>query len=265
AEGFLALVEQAKGDGFGVDGGDGGDADVEVGGAGAEVDASVLRQAFFGDVEARHDFEARDDGVLEAQEVFRHGHGDQQAIDAVADAELAFLGFEVDVGGLVGDGLGDDVGDEAHDGGVLIGVEVGVGVAGGGQEVVVVGVVERAGADAVVFDDELVDAFGGGEVPDEGTGGEGGDPVGHFRGGRPGGGEAKFAGGERVGGWRVVVNRRREGGGGGEGNGLEVGGEPRGEQAEAVEVGGGVELVGEAGGAGELDADGVVGEAEGGG
>ncbi len=50
-------------------------------------------------------------GILKAEEVFRHGHRHQQAVHAIADAELAFLGFEVDVGGLVGDGLADDIGN----------------------------------------------------------------------------------------------------------------------------------------------------------
>ena len=54
------------------------------------------------------------------RQVFRHGHGDEQAVDAVADAELAFLRLEMDVGRLVLDGLRDDVGDEAHDGGVFV-------------------------------------------------------------------------------------------------------------------------------------------------
>ncbi len=63
--GFLLLVEEAERNGFGVDGGDRRDADIEDGVAGAEVDASVLREAAFGDVETRHDLEARDDGVLE--------------------------------------------------------------------------------------------------------------------------------------------------------------------------------------------------------
>jgi hypothetical protein len=64
--GFLFLVEEAERDGLGVNRRDGGNADVEDDAVRLEIDAAVLRKAFFGDVEARHDFEARDDGVLEA-------------------------------------------------------------------------------------------------------------------------------------------------------------------------------------------------------
>jgi len=108
---------------------------------------------------------------LEAAEVIGDGDGDEEAVDAVADAELFFLGLEVDVGALVGDALGDDVGDEADDGGVFIGFGF-VGVYGDfeGFEFVF----EGACADAVVSDDEFFNAVGGGEVPDEGAGGEGG-------------------------------------------------------------------------------------------
>jgi hypothetical protein len=40
-----------------------------------------------------------------------------------------------------------------------------------------VGILEAAGADAEVLDDELVDALGHGEVPDERPRGEGAHPV----------------------------------------------------------------------------------------
>ena len=64
--GLAAEVEQAQAHALGVDGRDGGDADVERIAPGLEVDAPVLRQAFFRDVEPRHDLEARDDGILVA-------------------------------------------------------------------------------------------------------------------------------------------------------------------------------------------------------
>ena len=188
--GFLLLIQEAEGDGLGVDGRRGGDADIEDGGVGLEVDAAVLRETFFGDVEARHDLEARDNGVLEAEEVLRDGHGDEQAVDAVADAELFLLRLKVDVGGLVFDGLFDDVGDEADDRGVFVDDLLGL-LNGLGGDVGFIAVVEGAGADAEVFDDELVNALGDGEVPDEGARGERAQPVGHRGIGQPGGGEVE--------------------------------------------------------------------------
>jgi hypothetical protein len=62
--------------------------------------------------------------------------------------------------------LGDDVGDEAHDGGFFVDGFF-LLFLGLGRDVAFVAIVEGAGADAEVFDDELVDALGHGEVPDE--------------------------------------------------------------------------------------------------
>ena len=104
-ERLLLLVEQAQAHALGVDRRDGGDADVEHDAVGLEGDAAVLRQPALGDVQPRHDLEARDDRVLEAQQVLRQGHGHEQAVDAVADAQLALLRLEMDVGGGVGDRL----------------------------------------------------------------------------------------------------------------------------------------------------------------
>ena len=190
-ERLLLLVQEAQAHALGVDGGDGGDADVERAADGLEVDAAVLRQAALGDVEARHDLEARDDGVLEAQQIFRQRHGHKQAVDAVADAELAFLRLEVDVGGGVRDGLADDVAHEAHHGGVLVDHFIGaLRILDRGE--ILTGILEAAGADAVMLDDELVHAVGQRQVPAEGPRGEGADPVEHHRVGRPGGGQMQL-------------------------------------------------------------------------
>ena len=120
--GLLLLVEEAERDALGVDRRDGGDADVEGVVAGAVVDAAVLGEALLGDIEARHDLEARDDGVLVAEEVLRHGHGHEEAVHAVADAELALLGFKMDVGRGVVDRLLDHLAHETHDGGIGVGL-----------------------------------------------------------------------------------------------------------------------------------------------
>ena len=61
-----------------------------------------------------HDFEAGDDGG---------GHGpwgvhgfEEDAIDAVADDEAFFVGFDVDIGGALFDGVEDEEIDKADDG-----------------------------------------------------------------------------------------------------------------------------------------------------
>ena len=55
-----------------------------------KIDAPVLRQAFFGDVHARHDFQAGNDRALEQAELRRHGSLVEDAVDAVTDAQIVF-------------------------------------------------------------------------------------------------------------------------------------------------------------------------------
>ena len=127
---------------------------------------------------------------METEEIFRKRHWHEQAVDAVTDAERAFLRLKVNVGRLVGDGLRDDVGDETHDGGFFVDGFF-LLFLGFGSDVAFVAIVERAGANTEVFDDELVHAFGDGEVPHERARRKRAEPVGHQSIGQPGGGEVK--------------------------------------------------------------------------
>ena len=189
--GLLALVEETQRDRLRVDRRDRRDADIEDVLAVAEVDASVLREAALGDVEARHDLQARDDRVLEAGEVVGERDRDEDAVDAVADAQVVLLRLEMDVRRAFGDGLRQHLGDEADDRGVLVGL-IGRGDFGGGE--IVAFVLEAAGAHAVVLVDEGGHAFGRGEVPLRAAGGEGRDPVGRIGVGRQRRHEAEAAG-----------------------------------------------------------------------
>ncbi len=83
-----------------------------------EIDAAVLGKSSFGDVEVRHDLEARDDGSLEEFDLRGNGGFVQDAIGAVADAQVVFERFDVDVGGALVDGGADDLVDEIDDGGL---------------------------------------------------------------------------------------------------------------------------------------------------
>ena len=194
--GLLALVEKTQRDRLRVDRRDRRDADIEDVLAVAEVDAAVLREAAFRDVEARHDLQARDDRVLEAGEVVGQRDRDEDAVDAVADAQVVLLRLEVDVRRAFGDGLREDFGDEAHDRGVLVGF-IGRSDFGGGQ--VIAFVFEAAGAHAVILVDERGHAFGRREIPLRAAGGERRDPVGRIGVGRQGRDETEaafFAAGE---------------------------------------------------------------------
>ena len=78
-----------------------------------ELDAAVLRHAALGDVELRHDLEARDERRLELQ---RRLHDFlQRAVDAVAHAQLVLEALEVDVRRAALHGVGEDRVDELDD------------------------------------------------------------------------------------------------------------------------------------------------------
>ena len=67
-----ALVQEPHDDAFAVQHRDHRHADVDLAAGDAELDAAVLRQALFGDVEPGHDLEAADDRGLEAVDLRRH-------------------------------------------------------------------------------------------------------------------------------------------------------------------------------------------------
>ena len=60
----------------------------------------------------RHDFEARNDGALQHAQLRRHGHLVQDAVDAVADAQIVFQRLDVDIRGALVDRFADDLVDE---------------------------------------------------------------------------------------------------------------------------------------------------------
>ncbi len=103
-----------------VDGGDGGDAELDQLVLGVEADLAVLRLAALGDVELGHDLQARD----QRAPVLRGDLpvGDAVTVDAEADdrAALAAVGLEVDVGGARGVGIHDDLVGELDDRAVVL-------------------------------------------------------------------------------------------------------------------------------------------------
>ena len=131
----------------------GGDAEVHLLGLGdVELDAPVLRQAALGDVELGHDLEAGGDAGVQLHRGL--GHAAQDAVHAQADAELGFIGFEVDVRGAALDGVQQHLVDEAHHRRVVAALGVGdvvavVVFAAGGLEVFQALVVAHAVAHAV--------------------------------------------------------------------------------------------------------------------
>ena len=122
-----------------------------------QLDAAVLRHAALGDVEVGHDLDAAADGRRDVRG--RRHHFVEHAVDAVAHLEFIFERLEVNVGGLVLDGLQqhevDQLADGVGVGGVLEAVEV-------DRLAAVFQVLERV--IVLQLAEDVADAFGGGLV-----------------------------------------------------------------------------------------------------
>ena len=105
-----ALVEDPHHDRFAVHGGHRGHAQVDLLALHAQPDAAVLRQPALGDVEVRHDLDARDHG--RGQALRRRLDVVQHAVDAIADGEAVLERLDMDVGRAHLERVGDD---EAHE------------------------------------------------------------------------------------------------------------------------------------------------------
>ena len=114
-EEHVRLVQETHHDAFAEEHRDDAHADVHLPAADLELDAAVLRDAAFGDVEVREDLDAADDRGLEPVHLRRHGGFLQHAVDPVADRDLVLVGFDVDVRGPLADRLDDDLVDELDD------------------------------------------------------------------------------------------------------------------------------------------------------
>eukprot|EP01035_Chromulina_nebulosa_P041508 gene41508-56148_t len=124
------LAEETHHDGFAVEHRDNGDADIDLGVLDTDLDAAVLRETFFRDIEVREDLHARDDRGLEAFDLRGHRHLLENAVDAVADAQFVLEGLEVHVGGAQLDRVLEDLIDETDDRRVLGGlIEIVIGAA----------------------------------------------------------------------------------------------------------------------------------------
>ncbi len=92
-----ALVEQSHHHALAVERRHRGDADVDLAALEAQGDVAVLGNVALGDVHVRHDLHATDEGGLKM--LGRLRLGDQHAIDAVLDPQIALERLDVHVGG----------------------------------------------------------------------------------------------------------------------------------------------------------------------
>ena len=160
----LAAREQPQRDALAIDRRHRGNADVNFLALDAHVDAPVLRQALLGDVHARHDLDAGDQRGLVALELRRHRRLVQDAVNAVADAQLVFRRLEMNVRRAVLERLPDDLVDELDDAGFLVALGDFLVLAHQQFERLVFGhLIERLGADAVILLERLLDLDLGGQ------------------------------------------------------------------------------------------------------
>src|SRR5262249_26931385 len=113
AGGEVGLVENTQHAFLAVDGGQKADAEVEVTTADLDAHAAVLREAALGDVEAAHNLQAGDERDL--KNLGRRHLVDQNAVDAVAEANHALEWFDVNITGPVLDRLDQDEVGELDD------------------------------------------------------------------------------------------------------------------------------------------------------
>src|SRR5881394_1470137 len=109
----VALVENTQHDLLAEQHGQRRDAEIDDAGAHLELDAPVLRHAALGDVELRHDLDARREGRAHLHR--RLHHFVQRAVHAVADTHLVLERLDMDVGGAALYGVGEESVDQLDD------------------------------------------------------------------------------------------------------------------------------------------------------
>ena len=107
------LVQQTQHHALAVAGGNRRHAHVDRAAGDAQRDAAVLRQALLGDVELRHDLDARDDQRRDGAP--RLQHFAQHAVDAEAHDQAVLERLDVNVGRVVLDRLREDRVDQLDD------------------------------------------------------------------------------------------------------------------------------------------------------
>src|SRR5262249_7589686 len=117
----VLFVQQAEHDFFAKQSGESRNAEVEFARTRVDLhfdlDTAVLRQTLLGDVELRHDLDARDQSIAQLQR--RMHHVVKHTVDTEPDAQLFLIRFDVNVGGATAQRVNEEHVDQAHDGRVL--------------------------------------------------------------------------------------------------------------------------------------------------
>src|SRR5206468_8243841 len=112
--------QQAQRNAFAVNGRNGGNADVDFFAFNTDVDTTVLRETFFRDVHPRHNFDTGDERRLEPFQLRRHRSLVQNTVDTIANAQLVFGRFKMNVRRAIFESFPDDLVNELDDAGFLI-------------------------------------------------------------------------------------------------------------------------------------------------
>ena len=138
----------------------GGDTDVEFLALDADVDAAILRQTLLGNVHPGHYLDARDQRGLIALQLWGHRCLVEDAVHAVADAELVLRRLKVNIRCPILVRLPDDLVDELDHAGILIALgDLLVGIKKDIKRIflVILQFLEGLGANAVIFFQRLLD------------------------------------------------------------------------------------------------------------
>src|SRR5204863_83249 len=95
-----------------IDRWDGGNTDINFLPLDADIDTPILRKPFLRNVHAGHDFDARDECGLVALELWGHWGLMENAVNTVADAQLIFGRFEMNVRRAIFVGFPNDLVDK---------------------------------------------------------------------------------------------------------------------------------------------------------
>ena len=121
------LPEETHDHGFTVQHRDDGNTNVDVHAFQPEFDATVLREAFLGNVQVAENFDAGNDRGLKAFDAGGNGDSLEDAVHTVTDAEFVLERFDVNVRRAEFDGVLEHLVDEADDRGVFRGgIEIAV-------------------------------------------------------------------------------------------------------------------------------------------
>ena len=138
----------------------------------------------------RHDLQTRDNRILKPRKIFRQRHGHQQAIHAVADAQLSFLWLKMNIGRAVFNRLRNHFGDEANHRSIF--VDIGVLIEIGQREFALISIFQTTRSHPEIIADQLLHFIRCRQMPTNLARAKRAHPIEHFIIGQPRGRQMQF-------------------------------------------------------------------------